>query len=234
MKKSILNLLLFVFLTAFATAQTKETIVLISTKYGDVKVKLYNETPKHRDNFIKLVTSGYYDGTIFHRVIKGFMIQGGDPTSKTATAETRLGNGGPGYTVPAEFEEITEVGIGDVDDSSDFAVVKADNWSLENRILHIYSVSGYDNGDVIRLVGMKKYNFIGELPERYDPLLLIHMQSSMYDWMAISYPRFESFAQLQEGTGVSFENLRVTAREFRYRFLADKLALTKESAAETY
>ena len=66
---------------------------------------LYNETPRHRDNFIKLVKSGFYDGTLFHRVIAGFMIQGGDPDSKTAKKGQMLGNGGPGYTVPAEFNK---------------------------------------------------------------------------------------------------------------------------------
>jgi len=81
----------------------KEILVLISTDYGDIKVKLYNETPLHRDNFVKLVKEGFYDGTLFHRVIKSFMIQGGDPDSKNAQPGKRLGNGGPGYTVPAEF-----------------------------------------------------------------------------------------------------------------------------------
>ena len=81
------------------------TMVLISTNYGDMKAILYNETPLHRDNFIKLVKEGYYDGTLFHRVIDGFMIQGGDPNSKTAKPNQMLGQGGPGYTVPAEFKQ---------------------------------------------------------------------------------------------------------------------------------
>ncbi|MBR5253997.1 MAG: peptidylprolyl isomerase [Bacteroidales bacterium] len=87
--------------------ETKEmtTMVLISTNYGDMKAILYNETPLHRDNFIKLVKEGYYDGTLFHRVIDGFMIQGGDPDSKTAKPNQMLGQGGPGYTVPAEFKQ---------------------------------------------------------------------------------------------------------------------------------
>ena len=77
--------------------------VKISTKYGDMVAELYDETPIHRDNFIKLVKDGFYDGTLFHRVIPGFMIQGGDPSSKDDTPNTRIGNGGPGYTLPAEF-----------------------------------------------------------------------------------------------------------------------------------
>lgn len=77
--------------------------VRISTNYGDIVVRLYDETPEHRDNFLKLAREGYFDGTLFHRVIKDFMIQGGDPDSKGAPAGKQLGSGGPGYTVPAEF-----------------------------------------------------------------------------------------------------------------------------------
>ncbi|MCO5234328.1 MAG: peptidylprolyl isomerase [Chitinophagales bacterium] len=80
-----------------------ETMVIISTSFGDMKVKLYDETPQHRDNFIKLVNESYYDGLLFHRVIQQFMIQGGDPNSRNAQAGQSLGSGGPGYTVPAEF-----------------------------------------------------------------------------------------------------------------------------------
>ena len=81
----------------------KERQVKITTEYGDIIIKLYNETPKHRDNFLKLVKENFYDSTLFHRVIKDFMIQGGDPDSKNAPAGKMLGNGGPGYTIPAEF-----------------------------------------------------------------------------------------------------------------------------------
>lgn len=79
------------------------TIVLISTDYGDIKVLLYDDTPKHRDNFIKLASEGYFNELLFHRVIKDFMIQGGDPDSRNAQPGVQLGNGGPGYTIPAEF-----------------------------------------------------------------------------------------------------------------------------------
>ena len=77
--------------------------VRISTNYGDIVVRLYDETPEHRDNFLKLAREGYYDSTLFHRVIKDFMIQGGDPDSKGAPAGKHLGTGGPEYTLPAEF-----------------------------------------------------------------------------------------------------------------------------------
>lgn len=79
------------------------TRVRIKTTEGDILVKLYDETPQHRDNFLKLAREGFFNGTLFHRVIKDFMIQGGDPDSKGAPAGKQLGTGGPGYTVPAEF-----------------------------------------------------------------------------------------------------------------------------------
>ena len=77
--------------------------VKIETSYGDIVLKLYDETPLHRDNFLKLVGEGFYDGTLFHRVIKEFMIQGGDPDSKGAPKNKSLGAGDVGYTIPAEF-----------------------------------------------------------------------------------------------------------------------------------
>ena len=78
-------------------------IVEMHTDYGDMKIRLYDQTPVHRDNFIKLTEKGYFNGTLFHRVIDGFMIQGGDPDSKGAAAGVRLGEGGPGYQLPSEF-----------------------------------------------------------------------------------------------------------------------------------
>jgi len=83
--------------------ETNETQVLMKTSLGNIKLKLYNETPQHRDNFIKLVKEGTYNGLLFHRVIKDFMIQGGDVTSKDAPMSKQLGAGDLGYTVPAEF-----------------------------------------------------------------------------------------------------------------------------------
>ena len=71
---------------------------------GDITVRLYDETPLHRDNFLKLASDGFFNGTLFHRVIKDFMIQGGDPESKGAPAGKNLGSGGPGYNVPAEIQ----------------------------------------------------------------------------------------------------------------------------------
>ena len=79
--------------------------VLLQTNYGDIIIRLSDSTPLHRDNFLKLVKSHYYDSVLFHRVIKNFMIQAGDPESKHAEPGEPLGNGGPDYTIPAEFRQ---------------------------------------------------------------------------------------------------------------------------------
>lgn len=112
MTKKITFLLVFLsfFFCAFSQKVDKQQhkgekvyYVKIETSYGDMVVKLYNETPLHRDNFIKLVKEGVYDGLLFHRVINEFMIQGGDPNSRDAKPGQMLGDGSLGYTIPAEF-----------------------------------------------------------------------------------------------------------------------------------
>lgn len=85
-------------------SQSGDTLVEIETSYGDLVIKLYNETPQHRDNFIRLIEDGFYDDLLFHRVIQDFMIQGGDPNSKDAAPGARLGNGSNGYTIEAEID----------------------------------------------------------------------------------------------------------------------------------
>src|SRR5881392_4321924 len=85
------------------TRKDRKRDVLLETNFGDITVRLSDSTPLHRDNFLKLVKEGFYDGILFHRVINNFMIQAGDPTSKTAATGKPLGDGGPGFTVPAEF-----------------------------------------------------------------------------------------------------------------------------------
>lgn len=111
--KILLICLAFIALTACSAGSKKQTnhhmenekrtLVKLETTMGNITVALYNETPKHRDNFIKLVKEGVYDSTLFHRVIKQFMIQAGDPDSKNASDTAMLGSGDVGYTIPAEF-----------------------------------------------------------------------------------------------------------------------------------
>lgn len=121
------------------------TYVLIATDYGDMVVKLYNETPLHRDNFTKLVKEGFYDSLLFHRVIKNFMIQGGDPDSRHAKAGALLGNGGLNYTIPAEFKSglyhkkgaLAAARMGDnvnpqkASSSTQFYIVQGEPWSTD-------------------------------------------------------------------------------------------------------
>ena len=81
----------------------KTTYVVVETEFGDMKLELYDDTPLHKENFVKLVEEGFYDDLLFHRVIQGFMIQGGDPNSKDAPPGQSLGSGGPGYQIDAEI-----------------------------------------------------------------------------------------------------------------------------------
>jgi cyclophilin family peptidyl-prolyl cis-trans isomerase len=104
MKNYFTLMLCLCFISAFS-AKPRHQYVKIKTAQGECIIHLYNETPQHRDNFLKLAKKGIYNGTLFHRVIKDFMIQGGDPDSKTASVGTLLGEGTVGYTIPAEFRD---------------------------------------------------------------------------------------------------------------------------------
>ncbi|HKC34592.1 MAG TPA: peptidylprolyl isomerase [Chitinophagaceae bacterium] len=150
-----------------AAAQKDSTIkkkdrkrdVLIQTTMGDIVIRLSDSTPLHRDNFLKLVKVGYYDSVLFHRVIKDFMIQAGDPNSKKAAAGLPLGNGGPGYTVPAEFRKtlfhkkgvIAAARTGDnvnptkASSGSQFYIVQG----------KIFTAAGLDSVETFRLNGRK-------------------------------------------------------------------------------
>jgi len=102
MKQLFLSLVVLAFVASCQVSGDKGLVVIETTK-GDIKIKLYDETPEHRDNFLKLAKEGFLDSLLFHRVINEFMIQGGDPDSKNAEPGQQLGNGGPGYTIPAEI-----------------------------------------------------------------------------------------------------------------------------------
>ncbi|SFC32310.1 peptidylprolyl isomerase/peptidyl-prolyl cis-trans isomerase B (cyclophilin B) [Flexibacter flexilis DSM 6793] len=109
MKNTFILFLLLLLASPMAIAQEKKAkpkgrdyLITIETAFGNIELVLFDETPQHKENFLKLAKSGFYDGTTFHRIIKNFMIQGGDPNSKNSNANDD-GAGGPGYTVPAEF-----------------------------------------------------------------------------------------------------------------------------------
>ena len=99
MYKSLFTL----FIISLIACTSGKRQVEISTEFGNMVFELYDSTPLHRDNFIKLVKEGYYDDLLFHRIIKGFMVQGGDPNSKNAQPSQALGSGGPGYLIDAEI-----------------------------------------------------------------------------------------------------------------------------------
>jgi cyclophilin family peptidyl-prolyl cis-trans isomerase len=101
----VLSLLAAAQLSFAQKKSKKDHLVTISTQFGDMQLVLFDETPKHKANFLKLAEEGFYNGTLFHRVIDGFMIQGGDPDSKKAKPGDPLGEGDLGYTIPAEFND---------------------------------------------------------------------------------------------------------------------------------
>lgn len=103
--KQLFTLLLCLCLNSVFASGPRHQYVKITTAQGECIILLYNKTPLHRDNFVKLVKQGFYNGTLFHRVINSFMIQGGDPDSKNAPAGKELGNGDVNYTIPAEFRD---------------------------------------------------------------------------------------------------------------------------------
>ncbi len=107
MKKLLLTLLSLCLLTTSwaGKKKTNPNTVVIETEYGNITMVLFDNTPKHRDNFLKLANEGFFDSTLFHRVIPQFMIQGGDPDSKKAAAGTMLGNGDVGYRIDAEIND---------------------------------------------------------------------------------------------------------------------------------
>ncbi len=190
---TLLNLSLMSVLNSEATSKTPpETKVYLETNYGRMILKLYNSTPLHRDNFIKLVNGGFYDGLLFHRVIKDFMIQGGDPESKNAMKGAILGNGGLGYTVPAEFVDslihckgaLAAARLGDgmnpkkESSGSQFYIVQGRAWrdadllAMESRTGRKYSDADKkayrEGGGTPHLDG--GYTVFGQLVEGFDVL----------------------------------------------------------------
>ncbi len=130
--------------------------VRISTTQGDCIVRLYNETPKHRDNFLKLVREKYYDDLLFHRVIERFMIQGGDPDSRNALFGKRLGEGGPGYLVDAEFNDSLFHKKGVLAAARDNNPEKASSASQFYLVQgRVFTDAGLDSLEQLRLGGRK-------------------------------------------------------------------------------
>jgi len=163
MKKSIFLLCaIFVGLNTFAqkdsivTKKDRKRDVLLQTNYGDIVVRLSDSTPLHRDNFLKLVKTHYYDSVLFHRVIKNFMIQGGDPDSKHAAPGEPLGNGGPNYHIPAEFRTSLFHKKGVIAAARDNNPEKASSGSQFYIVQgKVFTDAGLDSVETYRLNGRK-------------------------------------------------------------------------------
>ena len=138
------------------TKKDRKRDVLLQTNYGDIVVRLSDSTPLHRDNFLKLVKTHYYDSVLFHRVIKNFMIQGGDPNSKHAKPGELLGEGGPDYTIPAEFRSTLFHKKGVIAAARDNNPEKASSGSQFYIVQgKIFTDAGLDSVETYRLKGRK-------------------------------------------------------------------------------
>ena len=160
-------------LTTMVWAKTpKHHYVAIQTNKGECLLMLYNETPKHRDNFVKLVKEGYYDELLFHRVIENFMVQGGDPDSRYAAQKQALGSGGPDYKIPAEIQDslIHKKGtIGAARDNNPAKQSSASQFYLVQG--RVFSPAALDSLETFRLNGKKltaqqreAYTTVGGVP----------------------------------------------------------------------
>ncbi|MBK5272254.1 MAG: peptidylprolyl isomerase [Bacteroidia bacterium] len=138
------------------TKKNRKRDILLQTSYGDIVVRLSDSTPLHRDNFLKLVKTHYYDSVLFHRVIKNFMIQSGDPDSKHATSGKPLGNGGPDYTIPSEFRKTLFHKRGVIAAAQDNNPEKASSGSQFYIVQgKIFTDAGLDSVETYRLGGRK-------------------------------------------------------------------------------
>ncbi len=161
----IISTLCFLLALLFSCNQGDEfTYAEIETDFGTMKVKLYNSTPKHRDNFIKLANENFYDDLLFHRVINGFMIQGGDPDSKNAAPGVQLGGGGPGYQIDAE--------IGALHIKGALAAARTNNPEKKSSGSQYYIVQGkpLSDGELDMIEKQKKVQYSPEQRELYKTL----------------------------------------------------------------
>lgn len=168
----VLSILSFSQKDSTVSKKDRKRDVSMETSMGTLVIRLSDSTPLHRDNFLKLVKTGYYDGILFHRVIKDFMIQGGDPNSKTAKPGEPLGNGGPGYLVPAEFRETLFHKKGVIAAARSNNPEKASSGSqfyiAQGKV---YTEAGLDSLEISRLQGKKipalyrsAYTSVGGIP----------------------------------------------------------------------
>lgn len=158
---SMAALLILLLAGCQTTKKEKDLKAVISTEYGDITIRLFNSTPKHRDNFAKLAREGFYDGTLFHRVIQHFVIQGGDPDSKNAQPGVPLGSGGTGYMIDAE--------IGAPHFRGAVAAARTDNPGKKSSGCQFYIVTGVrqTEQDLQQYEAVKRIHYNDVQRERY-------------------------------------------------------------------
>lgn len=166
-------MLLFFFSFSASSVYSQQN-VLLETTLGNIKIKLYDETPIHKANFIKLVESGYYDGILFHRVIENFMIQAGDPESRSAGPGQQLGSGGPGYTIPSEIvrslfhkkgavaaaRQGDNINPGRLSSGSQFYIVQGQVYTEDQ----LYSLTSSGNHSAFSTAQIRAYTTLGGTP----------------------------------------------------------------------
>lgn len=214
--KKILVFLFGAFLIFSGCAQNKDYLVTIKTPYGDMVAILYDETPQHKANFVKLAKEHYFDSLLFHRVIQSFMIQGGDPDSKTAKPGQRLGTGGPAYTIPAEFNTkfyhekgaLSAARMGDAQNptkassGSQFYVVQGKQWSEADL--------KFDQGKFN--LAMQKYFENQPNKGAYDSLFNIYRSGDIQlyeEFLKKLKPRVEKETGMQTDKEVSAEVVKI-------------------------
>lgn len=170
------------------------TRVLLETTYGEIELALYNETPQHRDNFVKLVNEGAYDGVLFHRVINNFMIQTGDPDSKNATPDALLGSGGPGYDLPAEIvypklfhkrgalaaaREGDETNPERKSSGSQFYIVTGRRYSEYQLNVMLERLADQSKAMKFQVLARERYSEIGNLQAQGDSTALMNLENEL-------------------------------------------------------
>ena len=237
--KSVLFLSLFAFLSCTSTvpqegkklSPKKEYLITLKTSFGDMRLVLFDQTPKHKANFVKLVQDGFFDGTLFHRVMNDFMIQGGDPSSKGALKGARLGNGGPNYKIPAEFvpEFFHKKGVlaaareGDganpqkQSNGSQFYIVKGKKWTESE--LRMLTVDWQKLGGFFMNYTQKEGNEV--LKQKCTTLQAQNNRQAMMDLMFVYKDTLEQIYEVKLGKEMSQEKKQTYMNEGGYPSLDD-------------
>jgi peptidyl-prolyl cis-trans isomerase B (cyclophilin B) len=220
-RNAFLMLSFFLLITACGQGDDgkRDYLVTIRTSYGDIYAVLFDETPLHKANFIKLAKEKYFDDLLFHRVIAGFMIQGGDPDSKNTPIDKELGNGGPGYTIQAEFNPkyfhkrgaIAAARLNDAQNpkqessGSQFYIVQGTVWSRENLEQYRYNQDKLMNG-------LRAMFINPEYKPLLDSLNQLYASGDMKKYMAKIFstaPRVEKFTGEKIVVGLTKEKIDV-------------------------